>query len=1001
MKNLNQAIFFILCFFTQNLLAQQSTAQDIKYKALKSNMKTTITSSGRKTVFFENEMTVTSEIGRMELSLNRISFFGQPSQFRLVKAYSVTDQQVYPVKSQEVSFSRVQNEKYGLTDLMQAQIPMSHLKVGSLVYYSYEILGDNTQAGFAEEVVAMTNQTLAQEEIYQFYSKKPLKSAFFNTDGLFSYTEGKKNNFYFVEIRPTVMAYQTVGKQIGVATLLLSTAPSWEAINKKLAPQYEKIASSALPLEFKNISKQALSLTSSQAKIELISREISKLMTYSGDWRTDQKKYFPQTFSHLLMTRKGDCKDYASVMTAILRDVGFTAYPALIMKSPSYIGESKLQMMAKVPAQSMFNHALVWARDSTGREWWVDPTNPFVFAETLSNDILGNYALVLDNRSKNIQFLPDKNSTAADSTIDQTLTISADHMVQSSGKMGFTESSYLSLAQIEKLTGSAGVNKVLAYSINPQAKIEVYSKKSGDERVPDYNFSYMSKNIVVEKEKGLRQVVQPHPAQLILMMQRRHQDSYIGEIGEFKLLTTVKNVNTPDELKSDCYVQSPWVSVERYVENKGKDLLITDIIRTKKRLITQADMKNEEYERAMSDISSCVEQSAVNIDPDTKAKNAENAEIEKKLGPSVYLMTPADIDLLEKLSGPSLEGRAARKIFKYTYLKLKENPKDVALLIASADALVKFGFVRGHVYDSAYLEEGLFRLKQAEDLLGPDKNKNFKLIKSKMYIHLYQEKFQLAADELKLLLQIEPNSFNARLAAANLASFQSAHQLSEQWLQAAGQIAATDFDKYRFHRNLAFVLSDQKKYKEALSHYEFIIQADPKNAWHYHNAATVYQRLGEIDKAIEMEFKALDISSFGMAKYNLGNLYYCKSGLATESYCQQYRQVSLAEREKNLLEAIKWRPNHVVALQNLAMQYMMQYQMKPNERTLIEKAKTYIDQATAAEPQNIGLALMSQDITNIYQGGVNASSFRGKLVKRVILDPSKDQSTRIPASTKD
>ena len=576
MKNLTKTLFFVLWFFTQNLLAQQSAAHDIKYKALKSNMKTTITSNGRKIVFFENELTITSEIGRMELSLNRISFFGQPSQFRLVKAYSVTDQQVFPVKSQEISFSRVQNEKYGLTDLMQAEIPMSHLKVGSLVYYSYEILGDNTQTGFAEEVVTMTNQTLAKEEIYQFYSKKPIKSAFFNADNFFSYTEGKKNNFYFIEIRPTLMAYQAIGKQISTATLLMSTAPSWEAINKKLAPNYEKIAASVLPLEFKVVAKQAKSLTSAQAQIEFISREISKLITYSGDWRTDQKKIFPQTFNSLLMTRKGDCKDYASVMTAILRDIGFTAYPALIMKSPSYIGESKMQLMSKVPAQSMFNHALVWAKDGAGREWWVDPTNPFVFAETLSSDILGNYALVLDNQRKNIQFLPDKNLTAADSTIDQTLIISADNMVQSSGKIGFTESSYLSLAQIEKLAGSAGVNKILAYSINPQAKIDVYSKKSGDTRVPDYNFSYMSKNIVVEKEKGLRQVVQPHPAQLILMTQRRNEDSYIGEIGEFKLLTTVKNVNSPDELKSDCYVQSPWVSVERYVENKGKDLLITD-----------------------------------------------------------------------------------------------------------------------------------------------------------------------------------------------------------------------------------------------------------------------------------------------------------------------------------------------------------------------------------------------------------------------------------------
>lgn len=961
------AILSVFSFGSMLFAQQYELPLAENYDVEKSNMRTSFEDSGRKVTFVENEYIVKNETGRMELSLNRIPFGGKSSNFRLVKAYSQTQKQVFPVRQEEVSISALQNAQYGLTDFKQAIVPMSNLKVGSRVYISYELVEESSTFNYAEAALVVANNSLGRQEVYRYESKKPFKTVFLDPENYYLLKQGQDAGKYFVELSAAPIAYQNVGKHIVSASLMLSTADSWMSVNKNLFPQYEKIVSSALPNELQLITNKVKALANAKDKIEFAAKEISKLITYSGDWRTEKNKFVPQTFQNLIKSKKGDCKDYSSVMTAVLRNSGFEAHPALILKSQNYIGKERLEKISKLPGLSNFNHAIVWAKDSSGKQWWIDPTNPLVFAETLSGDILGNYALVLDNKSQDISFLPEKNSSLSDMTIEQSMVVSPDGMVQSTGQIQFSESAYLSFGQIERLTGAAGINKVLGYVLHPRKGVEVNSKKRVETRIPDYIYSFNSKSFIEFKDKNEKWFAQPNPVENIFRNVNSEQDSYIGELGTFKLVTRIKNVNTIDEFEKDCFVMSPWVSVERYVENKNQDMVVTDTITTKKRVITKEEMKADDFSIAMSDLRSCLVDYAIPLDRNNKPKDPEEIETEKLLGPPVEKMSAADVYNLDKLSGPGLQGKASRKMLKYGYLQLQKNPNDVDAMYAMASGIINLGYMSGMSYQKSYVEEALLRLNRAAALNSKSQNK---ILKRRAQAYIYLGDFKSASADVATLLKLEPAAFGSRTVASDLARIQNSYPLAEQWMKAAGAVAKSADEKLLYNNKMAHLYADQHKNKEAVSHYEEVIKLDPKNSWAYHNAAITYQDMKNIDRAIELELKAIQVKEFPLAKRTLSDLYVCKAGYPIYPSClENYAFGKDDDREKLFLESLKWNPQSEWAIQGIAEQYYSRFQKDPTDRLVLEKAKTYYDQAIQINPKRRDFAEIGKNISTLLAGG--------------------------------
>jgi len=118
--------------------------------------------------------------------------------------------------------------------------------------------------------------------------------------------------------------------------------------------------------------------------------QICQKVQYLGSWLTFKGMFIPRSFEDVEKSRFGDCKDFATGTVAMLRALGIEADIALVERS--------LIAVQYDPFPSWFvNHAIVKATTSTGKVYWIDPTN---YTATLSvrGDIADRPAITMKDR---------------------------------------------------------------------------------------------------------------------------------------------------------------------------------------------------------------------------------------------------------------------------------------------------------------------------------------------------------------------------------------------------------------------------------------------------------------------------------------------------------------------------------------------------------------------------------------------------------------------------
>ncbi len=190
--------------------------------------------------------------------------------------------------------------------------------------------------------------------------------------GSVTFREEKKDDriLYFWDINnvpqlfkePGMPATHTVAQR-----LLLSTIPDWEGLSKwywELSKPHLETEDNALTDKVKELTA---GLTNRQEQIEALFRFVSQEIRYMGITIEDEAPgYEPHDVSLTFNNRYGVCRDKAALLVAMLRLVGFDAYPVLI-----YVGPKK---DPEVP-QPWFNHAITAIRDQNGQYQLMDATN--------------------------------------------------------------------------------------------------------------------------------------------------------------------------------------------------------------------------------------------------------------------------------------------------------------------------------------------------------------------------------------------------------------------------------------------------------------------------------------------------------------------------------------------------------------------------------------------------------------------------------------------------
>ena len=186
--------------------------------------------------------------------------------------------------------------------------------------------------------------------------------------------------------------------------------------------------------------------------------------------------------------------------------------------------------------------------------------------------------------------------------------------------------------------------------------------------------------------------------------------------------------------------------------------------------------------------------------------------------------------------------------------------------------------------------------------------------------------------------------------AANIALAQWKDKEAESWLNSGAKLAQTIDEKISFNSSMQDILWKQKKYAESIPYQEKILELKP-HAWNYHNLAILYFETKNYDKVIELETKALSLMEFGMAKHFISKAYLEKYMINNQIVMP--RAPALEDEASDFLQkSIKHDPQNVDALSTMALFKAKEF-IRTNDKTALTKGKTYLEQASEIDPNDI------------------------------------------------
>jgi len=89
-----------------------------------------------------------------------------------------------------------------------------------------------------------------------------------------------------------------------------------------------------------------------------------------------------------------------------------------------------------------------------------------------------------------------------------------------------------------------------------------------------------------------------------------------------------------------------------------------------------------------------------------------------------------------------------------------------------------------------------------------------------------------------------------------------------------------------------------QKYEEAIKVYDQILQTDPKYMDAYHSLSMTYMRLGNLDKAIEVEESALKINPDELMSHSNLSVFLQKKGLIQEAEAAKSKATILTWKQE-------------------------------------------------------------------------------------------------------
>lgn len=253
-----------------------------------------------------------------------------------------------------------------------------------------------------------------------------------------------------------------------IPAMHLSTIASWQSI----ADWYTSLAKDRMVAtpEIKALAHQLTKdAKTPEAKAKAIYYYVEEKTRYVA-LELGQGAYQPHPAIETCSKQYGDCKDMATLLVTMLREVGVTAYPVLLKVDP--VNDSHTQL----PAPGAFNHAICLA-EIDGKQYWLDATAQVCPWGQIPQGDRGADAFVIRDGKGKFEQIPYSTPEENQRDVTAKLALSADGSakgtveMQGNGEWDLfmrTQLSYLTPDRIKPFFQS------LAQNIAPDARVTDY-----------------------------------------------------------------------------------------------------------------------------------------------------------------------------------------------------------------------------------------------------------------------------------------------------------------------------------------------------------------------------------------------------------------------------------------------------------------------------------------------------------------------------------------------
>lgn len=932
---------------SKNLSKSEVSTADIHLS--QSKIELIIPNSGLYKMKYYNQFTAQNENGRTELGIQKITYHPETSALELLEAYTMIGSKIIAVDKSKISKRKISESKVGLDDYEQLIVPFNSVKTNSSVNYSVmETIKKSLIPGVMFKSFHYGVEFPESNSIVTIVSDKPILISYFDDESLLKISNTNIQNKYIARIETKKSIYSDITKNnySGNSTgdfplVMVSTAKDWNEISRILNRKYQQILSQKLPAQFKTIAETAKKMSSDAEKINYVVASVSKFIAYSGDWTTQNNMFYPKGHQMVVRQEKGDCKDFATSIVGILRELGFQSDVAFVRSSdPRNRLFKDVPLDKLIPSTEYFNHAVAYVK-LDNRELWLDGTrNSVTGIDYIWDHIAGSPALILDSDVHSLKKVPEKSNLIEISKIDRTVKKISDKKSEWTGTISFEGTMASTFKEILNNYGQKGFEKIIARATLQSS----YSNEKGN-RVDNINFNPKSNSLSATynfiglnpfssggKEKPTLDLGVNSSLLDLVSNSEKSQNIYLGPISKNIVTTTYVNYSVEDIVDGSCFILSPWLDFERNITVHGSNVVVIDVTSVKTSHINSKEMSEEEFGFFSSDLSHCYRNAYVS------ANEFGTKNIISKDNRSPIRKLPMTIDSAERLKkhdvdfGPkdNFYGHQKKRLLSEIYLS--KYPNDLEMHAIKANAILGIGYQYAKVFGTTYLETAE-KLMEKSLKINP---KHINSLKTIAAIHNIQNQSERSLIELTTAYYENPKDPDIMGRMAITYARLKKTKLARQWLDSAiayAQESNTEDQIWGVVSRVAELLKDTALEIRAQNE---ITKLNPTSPWAWHNLSLAYYKFKKYDKAIEYSKKALSMMDFGAARSVLGK----SLAFQIEDRIKGMDNKDIAtdrEIENTLLEAHKYDARVETTCNLLTWIYM--------RRTVIEKESDWLDKA--------------------------------------------------------